>query len=53
MSTGLAVFDETIQESNGWLKQLESNLVPCSREQAYHGLRAALHVLRDAPIAGG
>ena len=47
MSTGLAVFDETIQESNGWLKQLQGELDPCSREQTYRGLRAVLHVLRD------
>jgi uncharacterized protein (DUF2267 family) len=47
MSTGLAVFDETIQQSNGWLKQLEAELEPCTREQAYRALRAVLHVLRD------
>lgn len=47
MSTGLAVFDETVQESNGWLKQLQAELEPCNREQAYRALRAVLHVLRD------
>lgn len=47
MSTGLAVFDETIQLSNGWLKALEPELGLCSREQAYRALRAVLHVLRD------
>jgi uncharacterized protein (DUF2267 family) len=47
MSTGLAVFDETVQESNGWLKQLQAELDPCSREQTYRGLRTVLHVLRD------
>lgn len=47
MSTGLAVFDETVQETNGWLKQLQAELEPCSREQTYRALRTVLHVLRD------
>lgn len=47
MSTGLAVFDETVQESNRWLKQLQAELEPCNREQTYRALRAVLHVLRD------
>lgn len=47
MSTGLAVFDTTIQQSNEWLKEIESHLQPCNRQQAYDALRAVLHVLRD------
>lgn len=47
MSTGLAVFDETVQQTNGWLKDLEEDIEPCNREQAYRALRAVLHVLRD------
>lgn len=47
MSTGLKVFDTTVQESNEWLKGIEAHLQPCDRQQAYAALRAALHVLRD------
>lgn len=47
MSTGLAIFDTTIQESNLWLKAVESRLPPCDRQQAYGALCAVLHVLRD------
>lgn len=47
MSTGLPVFDTTIQETNEWLAAIESRLRPCNRQQAYAALRAALHVLRD------
>ena len=47
MSTGLAVFDTTVQESNEWLKLVEAELPPCDRQQAYTALRAASHVLRD------
>jgi len=47
MSTGLAVFDTTVQETNLWLRSLETDLAPCSRQEAYTGLRAVLHVLRD------
>jgi uncharacterized protein (DUF2267 family) len=47
MSTGLAVFDTTVQETNEWLKLIEAALPPCDRQQAYGGLRAVMHVLRD------
>jgi uncharacterized protein (DUF2267 family) len=47
MSTGLAVFDTTIQQTNAWLKAIEARLQPCDRQQAYGALRAVLHVLRD------
>jgi len=47
MSTGLAVFDTTVQETNVWLKLVEARLKPCDRQQAYGALRAVLHVLRD------
>jgi uncharacterized protein (DUF2267 family) len=53
MSTGLAVFDTTIQQSNGWLKAIEARLRPCERREAYGALRAVLHVLRDRlPLDG-
>jgi uncharacterized protein (DUF2267 family) len=47
MSTGLAVFDTTIQESNLWLKAVSKRLADCERQDAYAGLRAVLHALRD------
>lgn len=47
MTTGLPVFDTTVQETNLWLKAIESRLPPCSRQEAYAALRAVLHVLRD------
>ena len=47
MSTGLAIFDTTVQESNEWLKLIETRLQPCERQQAYAALRAVLHALRD------
>jgi uncharacterized protein (DUF2267 family) len=47
MSTGLPVFDTTVQETNEWLKAVEAQLRPCSRQQAYGALRAVIHVLRD------
>jgi len=47
MSTGLAVFDTSVSETNEWLRAIESRLRPCDRQQAYAALRAVLHVLRD------
>ena len=53
MSTGLPVFDTTVQEANLWLKGIESRLPACSRQEAYAALRAVLHVLRDRlPMEG-
>ncbi|MGZ6015510.1 MAG: DUF2267 domain-containing protein [Phenylobacterium sp.] len=53
MSTGLAVFDTTVQESNEWLKAIEARLQPCGRSQAYGAFRAVTHVLRDRlPMEG-
>lgn len=47
MSTGLPVFDTTVQETNLWLKAIEGRLPSCDRQRAYEALRAVLHVLRD------
>lgn len=47
MTTGLPVFDATLQETNEWLKMVEARLSRCDRQQAYAALRAVLHVLRD------
>lgn len=47
MTTGLAVFDTTVQDSNLWLKEVETHLGHCERQEAYAALRAVLHTLRD------
>lgn len=45
-ATGLAVFDETVQKTNAWLKDIAESL-SSDRHHAYQALRAALHALRD------
>jgi uncharacterized protein (DUF2267 family) len=53
MTSGLPVFDTTLQESNACLKLVEAGLPPCTRQQAYGALRAVLHALRDRlPMEG-
>ncbi len=47
MTTGLDVFDTTVQESNLWLKDLMERLGTHDRHHAYSTLRAVLHALRD------
>lgn len=47
MTTGLDVFDKTVQESNLWLKDITDRLGTNDRHHAYAILRAVLHVLRD------
>jgi|OM-RGC.v1.022427029 uncharacterized protein (DUF2267 family) len=52
MSTGLPVFDTTVQETNEWLRAVETRLPPCSRVEAYGATRAVLQGLRDRlPLA--
>jgi uncharacterized protein (DUF2267 family) len=45
-ATGLAVFDETVQKTNTWLKEISQTL-GSDRHRAYQALRAVLHCLRD------
>src|SRR5258705_13283633 len=45
-ATGLPVFDETIQKTNTWLKEIAEAL-GSDRHRAYQSLRAVLHCLRD------
>ena len=45
-ATGLEVFDQTLQNTNIWLKEIMDDLGP-DRQRAYHALRAVLHTLRD------
>ncbi|MEX2353350.1 MAG: DUF2267 domain-containing protein [Gammaproteobacteria bacterium] len=47
MTTGLEIFDTTVQESNLWLKDLMGYLGVNDRRQAYSILRATLHAIRD------
>jgi uncharacterized protein (DUF2267 family) len=47
MTTGLDVFDKTVQESNLWLKDIMERLSTDDRHRAYSTLRAVLHSLRD------
>jgi uncharacterized protein (DUF2267 family) len=45
-TTGLEVFDQTLQKTNIWLKDIMGEVGP-DRQRAYHALRAVLHTLRD------
>jgi uncharacterized protein (DUF2267 family) len=47
--TGLEVFDETVQKTNIWLKEIMAVLGP-DRHRAYQALRGVLHCLRDRLI---
>ena len=47
MTTGLDVFDTSLQETNLWLKDLMDYLCTDDRHEAYRALRATLHALRD------
>lgn len=47
MTTGLPVFDTTVQETNRWLARVQAMLPASSRQQAYTAMRAVLHALRD------
>jgi len=46
-STGLAVFDKTLQESHVWLNTVMTTLGTEQKEDAYAALKAVLHALRD------
>jgi uncharacterized protein (DUF2267 family) len=46
-STGLGVFDATLQKTNHWLKELMGLLESDDKQKAYLALRATLHALRD------
>ncbi|MDO8295875.1 MAG: DUF2267 domain-containing protein [Caulobacter sp.] len=47
MTTGLPVFDTTVQETNRWLAMVQAMLPASTRQQAYAATRAVLHELRD------
>lgn len=53
MSTGLAVFDTTVQETNEWLAGVQRAVPGAGHHEAYLMLRAVLHTLRDQlPLHG-
>ena len=45
-TTGLEVFDKTVQTTNAWLKEIMEVMGP-DRHRAYRILAAVLHALRD------
>ncbi|HEY7644973.1 MAG TPA: DUF2267 domain-containing protein [Hyphomicrobiales bacterium] len=47
MTTGLEVFDSTVQQTNLWLKDIMDRLETDDRHLAYQVLRATLHAIRD------
>jgi uncharacterized protein (DUF2267 family) len=46
-TTGLDVFDTTLQETNRWLRIVMEELQTDNRRMAFAALRAVLHALRD------
>jgi uncharacterized protein (DUF2267 family) len=46
-TTGLRAFDQTLQQSNIWLKELMELMGWEDRQRAYLALRLTLHALRD------
>lgn len=46
-TTGLEVFDSTLQKTNTWLRQIMDELATEDRHFAYSALRVTLHALRD------
>src|SRR6478672_2822266 len=47
MTTGLDVFDTTVQETNLWLKDVMERIGTYDRHSAYSTLRAVLHAVRN------
>jgi Uncharacterized conserved protein len=48
-SSGLEVFDKTIQTTNQWLNEIGKDIGP-DKQRCYHALRAVLFALRDRLI---
>ncbi len=51
MTTGLDVFDSTVQQTNLWLKEIMERIETDDRHLAYQALRATLHTIRDRVAA--
>jgi uncharacterized protein (DUF2267 family) len=45
-TTGLEVFDTTMQTTNSWLSEIGQDIGP-DRQRCYHALRAVLFAVRD------
>lgn len=45
-SSGLEVFDRTLQATHIWLNEIGDRIGP-DKQRSYHALRAVLHALRD------
>jgi uncharacterized protein (DUF2267 family) len=45
--TGIPAFESTIHSTHAWLNGIMERLALKERQEAYHDLRAVLHVLRD------
>jgi uncharacterized protein (DUF2267 family) len=46
-ATNVAAFDQTLQKTNMWLRDLRVELWWMDSDRVYHALRAVLHALRD------
>ena len=46
-TTGVSVFDETLQVTRSWLNDVMARLGATDTHHAYHALRVCLHALRD------
>jgi uncharacterized protein (DUF2267 family) len=46
-TTTVAAFDQTLQKTNMWLRDIRTELWWMESERVYHALRAVLHALRD------
>ena len=43
----IVALENSLQKTNAWINEV-AELADCDAHQAYHGLRATLHALRDA-----
>jgi uncharacterized protein (DUF2267 family) len=51
-SARLKPFEQTLQKTDQWMKDVMEELGPDDPEKAYHSLRAVLHALRDRLMPG-
>ena len=47
MNTGIQAFDQSLEPTKEWIKEVQHELHYANPEDAYASLRAVLHVLRD------
>jgi len=51
-TTGLAVFDNTVQKTNAWINDLAAELGWEDKHRVFQGLRTTLHALARSPNRG-